>query len=434
MGPSLLQKLLTVNERGKEKKRYLHGLEPELRDLVKEAKLDVGKQLVRQELNSSQASLRELKKELELFEVLGLLVPDGEDSETSTDGCRQNSHKLLGCGHYTPSDMIPAPCDHNCSNGDLDIWTQERPYAKENKDRSYLAVCKGFFEGNIDTGTVPSSAEERLEDFGEHKLACQTCVLRRFQTDFYFTMQKVSYDAELSLAVAVEPYEAIVPGLHRLVDFRFKNPDGTYVGGTVPIQLWDEWIMDRWEYINNVGIIVNTPPNPDDLNDLSLPPEHEEFDRQLLGRPEERNKLSRTQRSMPSFLPYSADQTIIQEYYIKESDSGCRKNKKQVGFNITENGPSRNLWNPPQPLSPPPRSTQTSPHLQTSPPGLDVCRRSSLQSNMDSVTPYRPSQFANFQHYKSFENLVASSLKPDPLVPTLLIEQPHPQRRDTAHL
>ena len=332
----ILDKIKSLNEARKEKKWYLNNLEPEIRETVKQAKLDVSDREVRAKLNESQTHLRETKKRKELLQLLGLHPPDPDSLEASADECRDGKHKLLPCGHLTPRLGPHGCCDDTCFNGENFIFRYELPRSRRNKGRKREEVYRDRQARNYHSFSIDSEHEQLPEEFEVNKMLCQTCVFRKFQESFFFTMQEVKYDAELVESRMGKPWELSVPGLHRLVDFKFQNPDGTCVGGTVPIQLWDLWLdpdHGGWDYITAIGTAINNP----EYLDIEIPPEYEVMDVQLLDL-KKRDRMCKRNRRPPEIMPYSVEDDIRKYYFIHPADLRQSRGRrtKQVRFDDFE--------------------------------------------------------------------------------------------------
>ncbi|MCJ1334358.1 hypothetical protein MMC10_011067 [Thelotrema lepadinum] len=383
MPATFLGKLKRLNEERKEKKRfsreYIKTLEPELQSVVEDNKLDVKDANVRAQLKESQLNLCETKRRKELLQLLGLQPPDTDD--LAIDGCGNGRHKLLPCGHYTPS-MAPTECQDDCSSGEFYLFRVELPLKKRNPGRRTSEVFKEYRRNGFDSVRRDSTAAERLEKMGNDKLNCTTCVFRKYQDAFYFLMQEVSCDAELIDMREETPYYATVPGLHRVIDFKFRNPDGTFRGGSTPIQIWELFQEESWVYLNAVGTAINNPG----YNDAEIPPEYEDFDPELLSH-QRRSRLCTTERRTPDFLPYSVKENIRKEYFFSLLDLRNRGGvpRKKVTFDDFEPAPqikSYGLDSPPIHCKAPAPSPQ---RLSTSAPSN--CSTTSSVGSMGYIRP-----------------------------------------------
>ena len=461
-------KLFDASHRKKERKRYLNSLEPELQALVKEAKLNVDDEKTRKELAESQANLTVVKKRNALLQELGLKPLNGSEeaknSPSPADECRDMTHFLLACGHRCAAES--SVCNPTCMNGDLDAFRGERVYAKKNKGRPISDVYEDYTDMNLcDTSSQASHAFDRLELLGDDSdiSSCRVCTLRRFQETFFYTLQQVSYEAELIVAQECEPFESVSqPDVRHMVEFLFRNPDGSTYGGTVPSQIWQLWTEDQWAYLNAIGSVINDP----EYQDTVVPPSHEEIDLTILLTRPPKNRFGQRMSRVPDSLTYVGtvdpvkippEDQIIKEYFISPNDVARPRRREglRVAFDVPKL-PSKakpqvwqyNEWmshqggalqqGPPRLLSPPPPSVVSSVASSPGPPtparlviptlqpinsvgGMGFPRKWRLTPDMD--LPPRPA-YQHLQGMASFETFVQQSLdsprNPTPRLPAIL--------------
>ena len=395
MAAPFLGKLKKLNDERKEKKRfsreYVKNLEPELQKVVSEAGLDVLDERVREQLRESQLNLGDSKRRKELLQLLGLQPPDPDTYDLKVEECGNGKHKLLPCGHLTPG-FIFTICDETCASGESWLVAAGLPLKKRNAGRKRVELYKDYLEGRLrenDHDSILHAESEQL-DLGPDNQNCTTCVFRNFQQSFYFIMQEVKYNgAELIEAVEDEPYLASVPGLHRMVDFKFQNPDGGFLGGSVPVQIWEIFQKEQWGYVNAIGTAINNPELV--YSDIAIPPEHESFDPELGY--DQRLSLSNTKRRAPDFLPYDVEEDIRKEYFFSLLDPRNRggKPRKKVRFDdfgSAEMVRVQSFGQDSPPIHckvPMPRPTYRPPHFTTSTPSN--CSSTSSTGSIGHIRP-----------------------------------------------
>ena len=472
MATALFSRFLPSQKR-RDQKAYVSTLEPEIQSLIHHRNLKVLDPKVRADLDEFQRITKEAKERKWLLQALGLKPWDpppygSKDEHGADEVCRDGSHLWLACGHRSWARHAPTACGEGCASGDMDIFRRERSYAKKNKGRTarelyayYLARQrrKSFgLEDEEETAAYCSDVQDRAETLDaeeDEDETCEVCLLRRSNESFFYVLQEVSYDAELLVAQEGEAYLAPATSSYvdrRMVDFQFRNPDGSLHVGSVPAPIWQVWLEEGFAFINAVGTLINSPEYQAD----TTPPAHEAYDGEVFSPwiKDPNLQVSRRRRKAPNVMPYfgsdnvPAEERLVKEYFLFPEEMRKKRNgkpRKQVSFDLRGLPPRRQHrgWRPPRkdcelhfddndpfyapqrrPASPPPRSPATSSVASSNVRNLTPSARPANCHSATGVSQSRAGTYEHLRNVSSFQSFVEHSLTNPPHT----LPHPHPLR------